>query len=224
MALMFNPLASHADSPERLSESFCDPSWLSRNELNASTVLTYLSLSPFWSPGCINDRARSMDAVSAAELTGIEYRILPGSEATAAQGLFVIERIMRKDAPSAGAAAGGAMSPTASGGASASGSGGASAVLSLYYCLNGTIYQSPDLATLLSARIERASTQLAKAMKAMELARVAASAAAAGSSSASSSLLAGLTQQQQAPPSSSALAKLGHHDPRVDELLRFSNY
>ena len=61
--------------------------------------------------------------------------------------------------------------------AAAAAGGTAVPVLSLYYCLFGVIYQCPDLATLLSARVETAAFHLSRAVEAVEEATRAASVA-----------------------------------------------
>jgi len=179
------------DSPERLGEAFHDAGWLSRNPLTGDTILQYFAVSPFYSKDSINERSRQsfLDSSQAALLTGIEYRLRAGWEST--PGLFVIERVLRKRS-------GTAIHHQVS-----------TAVLSVYYCLAGVIYQCPDLATLLSARIERASFHLAAAMEAYEAARGGTSAGGA----AEATTTAGASQ--------AALARITY-DPRVDDLLRFS--
>lgn len=172
------------DSPARLGEAFSDPGWLSRNELTAETVLTYFSISPFWSADCINDRRRALmlDDAQASLLIGVEYRLRDGWQST--PGLFVIERLLRKP-------------------------GGSATVISLYYVLQGTVFQCPDLATLLSARVEKAADHLSRVMEAYESARRTAAAAAASAAAGPAGL----------PPA--AMARLGG-DARADAAMHFS--
>ena len=76
------------------------------------------------------------------QISTIEYRLRPGWEST--PGLFIIERVV------------------------ASSGSGAAPILSLYYCLDGVIYQCPDLATLLSSRVETAAYHLSKVIEKLE--------------------------------------------------------
>lgn len=137
------------DSPERLGEFFRDDAWLAAYPLNAVSVMHYFAFSPFYAKDCINERIKmqNVDASQSRYMMGVEYVLKPtGHEA---EGLFVIERVHRRSATDV-------------------------AVLSVYYCLSGTVYQVPDLATLLGARAERAAHLLTKAIQGVERLRSAA--------------------------------------------------
>jgi hypothetical protein len=128
------------DSPDRLSEYYRDEFWLAAYPLNATSLLDYFAFSPFYDKTCINERMKlhAMEA-SHGRRTGVEYVV----KQTVSPELFIIERLDRRSSTE-------------------------SVVLSVYYCLQGTIYQAPDLATLLSARVERAAHLLSKAILGVE--------------------------------------------------------
>jgi hypothetical protein len=58
------PIDSIVDSPARLSESFRNEDWLRAHPLNSSTVLDYVSGSPFWQAGCNNEIARMQGTIA----------------------------------------------------------------------------------------------------------------------------------------------------------------
>ena len=189
MAAASSAVESAVDAPERLGEAFRDNSWLSLFQLTADTVLDYFTLSPFFSTEGLRIAGQDVPAQASSV---IEYRLRSGWEST--PGLFVIERVLRKRI---GTAAHNQLT---------------SAVLSVYYCLGGVIYQCPDLALLLSARVEKAAFHLSAAMEAFEAARAETSARLADSSDDGS---------RTAALPSSALVRLTH-DTRVEEMLRYA--
>jgi len=132
-------------------------------------VLDYFAFSPFYSRDCINERVKlqMVDATQSIHMVGVEYIVRIPDAAT--PGLFVIDRVQRRSPRDV-------------------------AVLSVYYCLHGTVYQAPDLATLLSSRVEKAAHLLTRAIRGVEELRAAAlkeEAARAGASGAAAGSLGG---------------------------------
>lgn len=122
-----------------------------------------------------------------------EYAVRPMGADAQTLGLFVVERLLRR-------------SPTEA------------TVQSVYYCLHGTLYQCPDLGTLLSARIERVSYHLAAATQALEAARASKAGAAAGSAGAAAVAAAdtGAAAARLRPVTG---ADISEYDRRPDALL-----
>lgn len=127
------------DSPERLTEYFRDDAALRYCALTADNALEYFFLSPFYQVDCINERVRTgeVSREGAQYLTGIEYVLVPTG---AAPRLFVVERRLRRSTTDV-------------------------AVLSVYYILDGSIFQCPDASTLLSSRVERCAHHVNAAMQ-----------------------------------------------------------
>ena len=185
------------DSPERLFESFFSPGWLSANApsgLTGSTILAYFAQSPFYSRASESVAYRLRPGwESTPGLFIIERVILPGGSGGGApaadpDGIQPPPPGANAVTPTAGSgAASGLGGISGVGGVGGAGGVGSSAVatgtavpvLSLYYCLLGVIYQCPDLATLLSARVETAAFHLSRAVEAVEEATRAASVAPA---------------------------------------------
>jgi hypothetical protein len=132
------------DDPARATEAFRHEEWLRAYPLTPSTVLDYFAFSQFYQRDCLNERlkAAGMDSAAAAataardpSLRGVCYVLVPtGSE----PDLFAIERRVKGEA-------------------------GSLVVLTAYYVVRGTVYQSPDLASLVLARVERAAAAVARA-------------------------------------------------------------
>ncbi len=176
---------SHVDDPARLHEAFRHEEWLQAYPLTLATVLDYFAFSQFYQMDCLNESYKLQGftglalaaAMASSNAAGVEYvarvpgqgqgqapiAARPGSSSSSSASaesqqadLFVIERRLR-------------------------GADGSVAVLSVYYCLRGTIYQVPDLSTLVSSRVERAAEAVTKAAKEFQ----AAAAAPAGATSSS---------------------------------------
>ncbi|KAF9110096.1 Mediator of RNA polymerase II transcription subunit 6 [Mortierella sp. AM989] len=100
--------------------------------LNPDNVLDYFALSPFWDPECNNAVLRMQTQFNnlgemkqrLSEMTGVEFALVHEKYPT----LFIIQKQRRR-------------SPTEV------------KPMSIYYVLQGSIYQCPDLQTLLSNRI-----------------------------------------------------------------------
>jgi hypothetical protein len=149
------------DDPARSLEAFRHDDWLRAYPLTPNTVLDYFAFSQFYQRDSLNERlkAAGMDSLAASatasrdpSLRGVCYVLLPtGSEPE----LFAIERRVK-------------------------GEGGSVAVLSTYYVIRGTVYQSPDLASLVLARVERAAAAVSRAAHHLAAAAVAPQGEAAG--------------------------------------------
>lgn len=166
------------DDRARLTEAFRHDEWLSHYKLTEQSVLDYFAFSPFYQWDCINEM-RKLPNFDDKQAEGIEYAVKrTGQE----PDLFVVQRLLR-------------------------GREGTVAVLTLYYCLRGTIYQSPDLQTLVHARLEKAAGHVAAAAEALRLERAATSSSIAKS---------GIGAAGDAPASASE----GAFRAALDEALR----
>jgi hypothetical protein len=124
------------DSPHRLQELYCDPSWLSLNPLTKGTVLDYFSRSPFFIPGASLEREGVEPAPqSLSGGVNVSYSLRPVSEAEERAGVFTISRLQN------------------------------GVCVGMYTCLGGTIIQCPPLESLISSRVGRASVHLEAALK-----------------------------------------------------------
>lgn len=102
-----------------------DDMWLSNYPLNHHTAVDYFACSPFWDPGCSNVRAR-LEQRALTGLQGIEYTLDSCQE----PHLFVICKQERQSADAA-------------------------VPLMFYYILDGSVYQTPTIHGVLSARLSR---------------------------------------------------------------------
>lgn len=102
-----------------------DDMWLSNYPLNHHTAVDYFACSPFWDPGCNNVRAR-LEQRALTGLQGIEYTLDSCQE----PHLFVICKQERQSADAA-------------------------VPLMFYYILDGSVYQTPTIHGVLSARLSR---------------------------------------------------------------------
>jgi len=179
--------------------------WLAvHGPLTRGNVLEYVSVSPYYTADCINERVRqgSLDPAQLRLASGVQYVLKgvvqgpattvppPPSEGggTASEDshvvdrIFVIHRLYRRE----GLRDEDVMGLMDVRGDDTSAADGPVVVdgcelLSAYYILDGTIFQCPDLATLLTARVERVAHLLSLAVAelqpmrpAMAVARVAA--------------------------------------------------
>ncbi|KAA0177282.1 hypothetical protein FNF27_01060 [Cafeteria roenbergensis] len=126
---------------ESLGLSFREEQWLNTRPLSVGTVMDYFRLSPWYDPGSINARAieQGLAPEAASRLTGMEYRVCP--QPTQAQGLIVLEAWRRSGPKDSDVE-----------------------LMALYYCLWGTIYQAPDIRSVLAGRARRAAVHIHKAM------------------------------------------------------------
>jgi hypothetical protein len=106
--------------------SYCDPTFMSFFGLTKDNILDYFYNSPFYDPKCCNQALRGQDASldHLKTMTGIQYLRFPNPHEPK---LFVVKKVMRT-------------SPTHL------------SVLDIYYCIEGTVYQSPDLFDLIKTR------------------------------------------------------------------------
>jgi len=109
--------------------SFREEVWLRTRPLSVETVLEYFRLSPWFDSNSINARAiaQGLSPDAARRLKGIEYRVAP--QATQAQGLIVLEA-WERDGPGDDDVR----------------------LAALYYSLYGTIFQAPDVRSVIAAR------------------------------------------------------------------------
>lgn len=120
-------VTAHADD---YHGSFRDTVWLQSFPLNAQTVLHYFALSPFYDRSCNNERLKmqrlGLDQLK--NMRGIEYELLPNLAKQLPQQLFLIRKQRR---------------------------GGRTQVepLAIYYVLDGTVYQAPNIHAMLSSRL-----------------------------------------------------------------------
>ena len=139
-----------ADDP---SKSFRYDAWLAAYPLNETSVLAYFEHSPFYDRGCINEqiKAQGLTPAAAAHLVGIEYVVRrTGFEPR----LFLIERRERR------------------------GSGESTVPNAFWAVVEGTVFPTPDLGTLISGRVARAAHHLSMAASLIEQAQAASRASA----------------------------------------------
>lgn len=102
-----------------------DDMWLSSYPLNQQTAIDYFACSPFWDSGCNNVRAR-LEQKALTDLQGVEYTL----DSYQDPHLFVISKQIRQAADAA-------------------------AAVMYYYILDGSVYQTPTIHGVLSARLSR---------------------------------------------------------------------
>jgi mediator of RNA polymerase II transcription subunit 6 len=112
--------------------SFRDTMWLQSFPLNAQTVLHYFALSPFYDRSCNNERLKMqrLGLEQLKNMQGIEYEVLPNAAWQMPQQLFLVQKQRRSGRNQLKA-------------------------LALYYVLDGTVYQSPNLHAMLTSRLVR---------------------------------------------------------------------
>ena len=115
--------------------SFRDTMWLQQFPLAEQTVLHYFALSPFYDRACNNEKLKmqrlEMDRLKS--MRGIEYETVPtpppsNPEQQQPCSLFLIRK-QRRISPNQ-------VKP-----------------LAMYYVLDGTVYQAPNLYAMLSSRL-----------------------------------------------------------------------
>lgn len=131
---------THSTSPDLLTQVFTNDTWLRERRLGPENILEYFSLSPFYDRESVNERVRLqlLDEETASKQTGTLFCLRrTGLED---RGLFVIERALRR-------------SPTDA------------VLVALYYCIQGRIFQCPDVYAVCEARICSAAFHLRRAME-----------------------------------------------------------
>ncbi|DAZ97138.1 TPA: hypothetical protein N0F65_004752 [Lagenidium giganteum] len=130
-------VTSHVDD---YHGSFRDTVWLTSFPLNAQTVLHYFALSPFYDRSCNNERLKmqrlGLDQLKS--MRGIEYELLPNVAKQLPQQLFLIRKQRRAGRTQ--------VKP-----------------LAMYYVLDGTVYQAPNIHAMLTSRLKKCSYRINKA-------------------------------------------------------------
>ncbi|KAF9200284.1 Mediator of RNA polymerase II transcription subunit 6 [Haplosporangium sp. Z 27] len=135
---MATGISGAAGNPNNADQNLLNMEWrfhewiMGVGGLNPDNVLDYFALSPFWDPECNNAVLRMQTQFNnlgemkqrLSEMTGVEFALVHEKYPT----LFIIQK-QRRRSPSE-------VKPIA-----------------IYYVLQGSIYQCPDLQTLLSNRI-----------------------------------------------------------------------
>ncbi|BFI41914.1 mediator of RNA polymerase II transcription subunit 6 [Marchantia polymorpha subsp. ruderalis] len=119
--------------------SFRDQLWLNQFPLDRNLVFDYFSLSPFYDRACSNEQLRMrqihpLDSSQLTKMTGIEYILHEAQE----PHLFVIRK-QRREGPEK------------------------TTVMSAYYVLDGSIYQAPQLYSVIGSRAVRAIHHISEA-------------------------------------------------------------
>ncbi|KAJ0397909.1 hypothetical protein P43SY_002417 [Pythium insidiosum] len=134
-------VVSHVDD---YNASFRDTVWLQSFPLNAQTVLHYFALSPFYDRSCNNERLKmqrlGLDQLK--NMRGIEYELLPNLAKQLPQQLFLVQKQRRLGRTQ--------VTP-----------------LAIYYVLDGTIYQAPNIHAMLTSRLKKCSYRVNKAFHAL---------------------------------------------------------
>ena len=148
-------MASASDVPEDLtSVSWEDKVWLQHFPLHRGSVLDYFAHSQFYDRTCNNEqvkmqhRERNLQHGELEQMlekmTGVEYRLdvvdeVPQSASSTAHSLYVIRKQLRSGPPRR----------------VADGEDQAAPVQTLYYVLDGVVYEVPSLHALLSSRVRK---------------------------------------------------------------------
>eukprot|EP01135_Chromosphaera_perkinsii_P004482 Nk52_evm6s284 gene=Nk52_evmTU6s284 len=114
-------------APNPLTLCYVDQVWLQQFPLNPNTVLDYFANSQFYDRECNNEviKMQRMDPSNLQDMTGIEYVVRHSQEPAV---LYVIMK-QRRDSRTS------------------------TVPLELYYVIEGTIYQCPDMAALANSRM-----------------------------------------------------------------------
>lgn len=122
-------VATHVDD---YNGSFRDTMWLQSFPLNTQTVIHYFALSPFYDRSCNNERLKmqrlGLDQLK--NMRGIEYEVLPNTAKQLPQQLFLIRKQRRSGRTQ--------VEP-----------------LAIYYVLDGSVYQAPNIHAMLTSRLVR---------------------------------------------------------------------
>jgi len=122
--------------------SFNDPSFLSFFGLTSTNILEYFYLSPFYDPNCDNQGLRMQGASleNLKNMKGIQYEYVPSEHEPK---MFKVKRV-RRDGPDL------------------------TTTLEVYYCLEGTFYQSPDLFEIATTRGQKITAYMRESLRATE--------------------------------------------------------
>lgn len=122
-------VAAHVDD---YNASFRDTVWLQSFPLTAQTVLHYFALSPFYDRSCNNERLKMqrLGLEQLKNMRGVEYELLPNLAQQLPQQLFLIRKQRRSSRNQ--------VEP-----------------LAVYYVLDGTVYQAPNIHAMLTSRLVR---------------------------------------------------------------------
>jgi hypothetical protein len=124
--------------------SWKDNLWLHAFGLSKETILEYFYTSPFFDASSNNQaiRTQGVDIRFLLDMVGVQYAVDEANSASQ-PSLFVIKKFWRQDSRTVN-------------------------LLAVYYCLDGVIYESPDLLELLRSRAAKISNHLLKAYKCFE--------------------------------------------------------
>lgn len=127
--------------------SFRDTVWLQSFPLNQHTVLHYFALSPFYDRTSNNEKLKmqKLEFDQLKHMRGVEYEYLPTADTPQGQlqNFFLVRKQYRT-------------SPTEV------------RPLALYYILDGTVYQAPNIRAILLSRLEKCSFHVNKAFNELE--------------------------------------------------------
>ena len=136
-------VTSHVDD---YNGSFRDTVWLTSFPLNAQTVLHYFALSPFYDRTCNNERLKmqrlALDQLK--NMRGVEYELMPNVAKQLPQQLFLIRKQRRSGRTQ--------VKP-----------------LAMYYVLDGTIYQAPNIHAMLTSRLVKPINMLCVTLCCLEV-------------------------------------------------------
>lgn len=118
------------EEPDMTSVRWSDPMWLRMWALNKENALAYFMLSPFYVKSCNNEliKMQNLDASLLKTLTGLEYDLDPASSSADGSGVYIIRKRWRTSETQA-------------------------VVRSIYYIVEGDVFQAPSANVILANRI-----------------------------------------------------------------------
>jgi hypothetical protein len=139
-------VAAHVDD---YNASFRDTVWLQSFPLTVQTVLHYFALSPFYDRSCNNERLKMqrLGLEQLKNMRGVEYELLPNGAKQLPQQLFLVRKQRRSSRTQ--------VEP-----------------LAIYYVLDGTVYQAPNIHAMLTSRLVRLPPSLSLSLSCLQLACV----------------------------------------------------